>query len=137
MTTEPTISCPSCRTEIRLTESLAAPLVEATRKRFEGMLADKDAEVAKREAAVRAQHEANEQMRASLDEQLAVRLESERVRITADESKKAKLIAATEIDRKSKELIDLQEVLNDRESKLAKAQQAEVMPIPSVQAPAG
>jgi len=29
--TEPTIICPNCRTEIKLTESLAAPLLEATR----------------------------------------------------------------------------------------------------------
>lgn len=29
--TEPTITCPSCKTEIKLTESLAAPLIESTR----------------------------------------------------------------------------------------------------------
>ena len=29
--TEPTITCPNCKTEIRLTESLAAPLITATR----------------------------------------------------------------------------------------------------------
>lgn len=29
--TEPTIICPNCKTEIRLTESLAAPLIELTR----------------------------------------------------------------------------------------------------------
>ena len=28
--TEPTITCPKCKTEIKLTESLAAPLIEAT-----------------------------------------------------------------------------------------------------------
>lgn len=33
--TEPTITCPNCKTEIRLTESLAAPLLAATRKHFE------------------------------------------------------------------------------------------------------
>ena len=29
--TEPTITCPNCKTEIKLTESLAAPLIESTR----------------------------------------------------------------------------------------------------------
>ena len=29
MAVEPTITCPGCRTEIKLTESLAAPLGEA------------------------------------------------------------------------------------------------------------
>jgi hypothetical protein len=40
---EPTIMCPSCRTEIRLTESLAAPLIAATRAQFELQLSQKDA----------------------------------------------------------------------------------------------
>ncbi len=40
--TEPTIICPQCKTEIKLTESLAEPLIEATRKQFEKQLAQKD-----------------------------------------------------------------------------------------------
>lgn len=51
--TEPTIICPKCKTEIRLTESLAAPLIETTRKQFEQQLAQKDADVAKREQSMR------------------------------------------------------------------------------------
>jgi len=46
--TEPTIICPNCKTEIKLTESLAAPLIETTRKQFEQQLADKDRDVAQR-----------------------------------------------------------------------------------------
>jgi hypothetical protein len=37
--TEPTIICPKCKTEIKLTESLVAPLIESTRKQFEQQLA--------------------------------------------------------------------------------------------------
>ncbi len=47
--TEPVIVCPNCKTEIKLTESLAAPLIESTRKQFEQRLSEKDVEVAKRE----------------------------------------------------------------------------------------
>ena len=36
--TEPTITCPACKTEIKLTESLAAPLIEPTGKQFEQKL---------------------------------------------------------------------------------------------------
>ena len=39
--TEPTITCPSCQSEVRLTESLAAPLLEASRRRFAEQLAQK------------------------------------------------------------------------------------------------
>jgi hypothetical protein len=37
---EPTITCPKCKTEIKLTESLAAPLIEATRRQYEKRLAE-------------------------------------------------------------------------------------------------
>ena len=37
--TEPTITCPKCKEEIKLTESLAAPLIESTRREFEERLA--------------------------------------------------------------------------------------------------
>jgi len=47
--TEPTIIWPNCKTEIRLTESLAAPLIAATRKQFEQQPSQKDEEIAKRE----------------------------------------------------------------------------------------
>ena len=49
--TEPTIICPNCKTEIKLTESLAAPLLESTRKQFEQQLAQKDSVSGKKTAA--------------------------------------------------------------------------------------
>jgi hypothetical protein len=36
---EPTLHCPNCNHEIKLTESLAAPLLEETRQRFNEQLA--------------------------------------------------------------------------------------------------
>ncbi|GMR05985.1 MAG: hypothetical protein BMS9Abin25_0566 [Gammaproteobacteria bacterium] len=36
--TEPTIICPSCKTEIKLTESLAVSLIESTHQQFEQQL---------------------------------------------------------------------------------------------------
>src|SRR5882672_12261114 len=51
--TEPTIVCPKCNNEIRLTESLAAPLIAATRQQFERQLSEKDADIARREQGVR------------------------------------------------------------------------------------
>ncbi|HED18119.1 MAG TPA: hypothetical protein ENI74_01275 [Gammaproteobacteria bacterium] len=32
--TEPTVTCPNCKMEIKLTESMAAPLIESTRLQF-------------------------------------------------------------------------------------------------------
>jgi len=50
---EPTLHCPNCNHEIKLTESLAAPLLEETRQRFNEQLAAKDAEVATKTEALR------------------------------------------------------------------------------------
>lgn len=38
---EPTIICPNCKTEIKLTESLAVPPIESTRRKYEKRLAQK------------------------------------------------------------------------------------------------
>ena len=38
---EPTITCPSCKTEMKLTESLAASLLESARRDYESRLAKK------------------------------------------------------------------------------------------------
>ena len=65
--TEPTLTCPTCRTEIKLTESLAAPLIADTRKRYEDQLARKETEVAPREAAIRQQQEQIAAAKQSID----------------------------------------------------------------------
>ncbi|MCH7924698.1 MAG: DUF2130 domain-containing protein [Planctomycetes bacterium] len=123
--TEPTIICPSCKSEIKLTESLAAPLIEATRRKYEEKIAQKDAEVAKREAALREQKAALEKALEAIDEQVEAKVKSERQRIAAEEAKKARLAMTMDLDQKAKELTELQEVLKERNTKLAEAQKAQ------------
>ena len=122
---EPTIICPSCRTEIKLTESLAAPLIESTRRDYEKRLAQKDADTAKREAEIRLREEAITKAREQLDEQVAKKVRSECNRIAAEEAKKAKLAVQSDLDQKVKELEDLTELMKEREAKLAEAQKAQ------------
>ncbi|MBI3406832.1 MAG: DUF2130 domain-containing protein [Planctomycetes bacterium] len=127
--TEPTITCPNCKTEIKLTESLAAPLIESTRKQFEQQLAQKDSDIAQREQAMREKEKQLADAKNKLDEQVANQVEEQlrkdRARIAAEESKKAKLAAATDLEQKARELADLQEVLKQRNEKLAEAQNAQ------------
>jgi hypothetical protein len=122
---EPTITCPSCSTEIKLTESLAAPLIADTRRRYEQALTQKDAEVAKREAEIRNQQAAIAKEKASIADQVAERVSAERERIASEEAKKAKLLAAADMEQKSKQLAELQDVLRQRDAKLAEAQKAQ------------
>lgn len=127
--TEPTITCPNCKTEIRLTESLAAPLLAATRQQFEQQLAQKDDDIARREQGMREKEKQIAETRRTLDEQIAdqvaAQLKAERARVIAEESKKARLASAAELDAKALELVELQGVLKTRDEKLAEAQKAQ------------
>jgi hypothetical protein len=84
---EPTIICPNCKTEIKLTESLAAPLIQATRLQYEQKIAQKESDVVKREATIRDQQADLAKAKESIDEQVAARLKSEREKIAVEEGK--------------------------------------------------
>ena len=123
--TEPTITCPKCKEEIKLTESLAAPLIESTRREFEERLAKKDADVAKRENVLDEREEVLSKEKETIDEQVTEKLQKERATIIAEEARKAKQILATDLEQKATEITDLQDVLKQREEKLAEAQKAQ------------
>ncbi len=123
--TEPTITCPNCKTEIKLTESLAAPLIESTRRDYEKRLALKDTDIAKKEESLREREAAVSKAMQAVDDQVAEKLLLERTKIVSEESKKAKLALQSDIDQKARELAELQEVLTQRDMKLAEAQKAQ------------
>jgi hypothetical protein len=122
---EPTIICPKCKNEIKLTESLAAPLIESTRRDFEQRLAQKDLDIAGREKSVRDGEQALSKAKDALENQIEERLKGERAKISADEAKKAKLALGADLSQKTTEIAELQEVLKKRDEKLAEAQQAQ------------
>ncbi len=125
MTEEPTITCPNCRSEIKLTESLAAPLIESTRRDFERKLAQQNADVAKREQAIKDREAALAREKEAVDQQVTEKVKLERAKIAAEESKKAKLAMGNDLEQKVKELAELQVVLKQRDEKLAEAQNAQ------------
>lgn len=126
---EPTVVCPQCKSEIKITESLAAPLLASVRREYEQRLTQKDADISRREKLLREREEHIHRERQSLEEEIAAKLRQERVKIAAEEHQKAKLTLGSELEQKAKELNDLEQVLKDRDEKLAEAQkvQAEVL----------
>jgi len=122
---EPTVVCPQCKTEIKLTESLAAPLLDSIRRDYEQRLSQKDTDMAKREAALNERAASIEKAKLNLDQQIAQKLQQERLKIAAEEQQKAKLAIGNDLDQKAKEINMLQEVLKQRDVKLAEAQQAQ------------
>ncbi len=122
---EPTLTCPNCKTTIKLTESLAAPLIEATRRDYERKLAEKEAQVARREASLEELKTDLAEKQAAIDAEVTKKVGAERARIADEEAKKARLMLETQITAKARELADLAEVLKDRDLKLAEAQKAQ------------
>jgi hypothetical protein len=122
---DPTITCPNCQREIKLTESLAAPLVEATRRDFNQRLDCVKAEMAEREAALRTREEQLAKAREGINAQVEDKLKCARAQIEADAAARAKRALAGDIEQKAKEIADLQDVLKQREGKLAEAQKAQ------------
>ena len=127
--TEPAITCPNCKTEIRLTESLAAPLIETTRKQFQQQLAQKDDEIAKREQGILEKERQLTISKNKLDEQVASQVEDQlkidRARITAEESRKSKQAFANDLEQRSREVAELQAILKSQEAKLTEAQKTQ------------
>lgn len=122
---EPAIVCPNCKKEIRLTESLAAPLVEATRRQYEQKLAEVNSAMAEREAAVRRQEQAVSQAQKDVEDRIADGVRQERDKIAADETRKARMLVSDELKGKTKEIGDLQQIVKAKDDKLAEAQKAQ------------
>ena len=122
---EPTVVCPQCKAEIKLTESLAAPLLESIRRDYEQRLTQKDADIAKREQTLHEREAVLQKQKESMDEQVAQKMQQEQARIAAEEAKKAKLAVGNELNQKVKEINDLQDILKQSDIKLAEAQKAQ------------
>ncbi|MGX4805522.1 hypothetical protein [Bradyrhizobium guangdongense] len=111
--------CPSCRTEIKLTESLAAPLIAETRRKFDQQLAAKEVDFGRREALLKQASEEIAKARETVDEQFAAKLKAERTSIAQAEAKRARLAIADEFGERDRQLADLQQTLSVNAEKLA------------------
>ena len=126
---EPTIICPNCKHELKLTESILAPLMEETRAQYEKRLSLKDEEIARREAAISERQAAIARAEETLADEVTAQLKIEREKIAIEEGRKARLALGSDLDQKAKEISELQQVVAERNAKLEDAQkvQAELM----------
>ena len=110
---EPTIQCPQCQAEIKLTESLAAPLLRSREQDFKRL----QSALEEREASIQRQRD-------GLEQEVTRRLCSERDKVAEEEQRKARLAIGIELESKHRELEELGALLKSRDAKLADAQQA-------------
>ena len=118
---EPTITCPHCHAELRLTESLVDPLIRTAREQYEKRIAQKEDDVARRESAIAAQRAALARAVEAIEQQVTSKLKIER-EIAAEEAKKAQL---SELESRIDQVAHLQRELRERDNKLAEAQKAQ------------
>ena len=118
---EPTITCPHCNAELRLTESLVDPLIRTAREQYEKRIAQKEDDVARRESAIAAQRAELARAVEAIEQQVTSRLKIER-EIAAEEAKKAQL---SELESRIDQVAHLQRELRERDNKLAEAQKAQ------------
>ena len=120
----PQIACPNCNASIRLTDSLAAPLIAKTRKQFEQQLVRKEADFAKRELVLSKTRKDLAKAREAIDDEVAERLQLERASISESEKKKARGELAADLKQRDRLLAELKRDLDVNNEKLAEAQLA-------------
>ncbi len=112
------IPCPKCGTPVKLTESLAAPFIAATRQKLESEARAREQQVAKQAAELQLEQAKIAKERESLAERLAQQVKAERARIVDEERKRA-------LESVAQETRDLHQQLEERSAKLVEAQKVE------------
>jgi hypothetical protein len=125
MREETKIACTNCGAEIKLTETLAAPLIEAVRKDADKKLRAKEAEILQREAAIRSAQDAVKAAQEAVELEVAERLKDARKKLVEEEGKKARAAFSLDLDLKNQQLFEANRLLKEREGKLIEAQKAQ------------
>lgn len=122
---EPIIECPNCGTEIKLTETLAGPILEVTRNEYEKKLKIEEQKYQKRENILELKHAEIKAAKENLDQILSEKLIVERKKVITEEKRKAQAAMAVEFEAKSDEIKELEVVVKLSNEKLAEAQKTQ------------
>lgn len=118
-TSEPTIDCPHCRKSIKLTETLAAPFVNAAREEFDAKAAEREQAFRSREAELRERERTLDDRNEALEALVEERIAHERPKIEA-------LAKNRVIEEHDLELQELRDAVAAKDKTLAGARQAEL-----------
>jgi hypothetical protein len=133
------IKCPHCHKSFKLNETLAAPLVEETRRKYQREFEAKESALEKREQAFDEERRVAEKARKDIereraaiakdrekmDEQVAEQVAEQRAAIEREAAKKAKQKLDEKLAEKDEEKKELEEQLKEKEAKLADARKQE------------
>jgi hypothetical protein len=126
---EQTMECPQCGYVMKVTESLAAPLIAAVERKYQQQMREQQTAIAGREqeVATRTAELEKQAMDAErrVTEQVRARLESERKQLAAEEAERARQRVAGELERQALELKERDTRLDAMNCKLKAAQEQE------------
>ena len=137
--TDVKIECPHCHKSFKLNETLAAPLVEETRRKFQREFEEKGEALEERRKAFAEEQKAAEKTRKELekeraalakqreqiDEQVAEQVEKQRDAIVREAAKKAKQKFDEKLAERDQEKAELEEQVKEKDAKLAEARKQE------------
>ncbi|HZL36819.1 MAG TPA: DUF2130 domain-containing protein [Tepidisphaeraceae bacterium] len=135
-----TIECPQCHKSFKLNETLAAPIIEQTRRTFEHEYEEKEAALEERRKAFGEQQRAAEKARKEvekeraalakrqeqIDQQIAEQVEEQCSAIERNAIKKAKQKFDEKLAERDGERAELEEQIKEKDEKLAEARKQEV-----------
>lgn len=133
------IECPHCHRSFKLNETLAAPLVQETRRKLEQEFEEKEEALeSKRKAFADEQEAANKlrkeiakekaglaREREKLDEFVAEQIAEQKAAIERDAARKAKQKYDEKLAERSAEKEELEQAIREKDKKLVEAQQAQ------------
>lgn len=133
------LECPHCHRSFKLNETLAAPLVEETRRKFQREFEEKEEALDERrkafadeqKAADKARREIEKERAAlakqaeKIEEAIAEQVAEQRSAIAKEEAKKAKQKFDEKLAERDEERAELEERLKEKDEKLAEARKQE------------
>lgn len=123
---ESSITCPHCHRSFELTAAMSSAIEAKLREQIDADANRRTAELDAREKAIAVKSAATEKARASIEEEITKRLANDRPAIVAAEAKKARDSVADEITKVQQEKTATEQLLKQREAKLAEAQKNEL-----------
>lgn len=105
------INCPKCGEQIEVSQALSSQLADKLRKELEGQHQDREKQFAQREAELNGIEESLGKARESLEQEVKLRLKTEREKVRQQEAERAKADFALEIQDKESQLGRIREKL--------------------------
>jgi len=121
----PIINCPKCGTGIKLTESLAAPMMASLKKQYEERSEAQTREMVKREQELQARAQQLDIHEKSIDEKVAKKLAFEKEALAKHETERARSAVVAELEDQKRAISEMSEILTSRTKKLEEAQKAQ------------